>query len=313
MTSAQVFAPRPIALHNGSAAPAAPWPAPPEGPRPRLALVIGSGGVRGVAALGVCEVLAEAGVRPDIIVGCSSGALFGATIASGMSADQALQALTTLWSSEITSQRRWRAYAELVAPRLAGFGPGFALRADRLIAQRIAQAFGDRRLEDLPIPLRVAATVAATGESVILSRGRLVDALRASMAVPLLFPSVEFGGLRLVDGVISNPLPVAAARDADAMVVLALDGAMPRRVDRASRLVAQITTAMINNLQQARLDAVRAAGRPMVAVTLALRRHFGLWETRALPELFDAGRRAARLQLPQILAMLDAAARRRAR
>lgn len=278
---------------------------------PRLALVIGSGGVRGVAAVGLCDVLAEAGIHPDLIVGCSSGALFGATIASGMRSDQALRALTTLWSADLTRQRRWRAYAELIAPKLARFGADFAMRADRLIVQRIEQAFGERRLEELPIALRVSATVATTGEPVVLRQGRLVDALRASMAVPFLFPSVQIGERRLVDGVVSDPLPIAAASDADAAIVLGLDGVMPRRVDRASRLVAQVTTAMINNLQQARLAAARAAGRPMIDIALDLPRHFGLWETRAMPELFEAGRRAARAQLPQIRAMLERSAAQR--
>lgn len=281
---------------------------------PRLALVIGSGGVRGVAALGICDALAQEGIHPDLIVGCSSGALFGATIASGMRTDQAMRALTTLWSAELTKQRRWRAYAELVAPRLARFGADFALRGDRLIAERIEQAFGERRLEDLPIPLRVAATAAASGEPVVLRRGRLVDVLRASMAVPFLFPSVVVhdgdaadarGARRFIDGVVSDPLPIAAASDADTAIVLGLDGVMPRRVDRASRLFAQVSTAMINNLQQARLATARAAGRPMIDIALDLPRHFGLWETRAMPELFEAGRKAARAQLGAIRAMLE--------
>src|SRR5262245_43566589 len=85
-------------------------------PRPRLALVLGSGGVRSIAAVGIAEVLAAEGMRPDLIVGCSSGALFGATIASGMSSREALDAATTLWSAELTQQHRWRAYAQLVAP-----------------------------------------------------------------------------------------------------------------------------------------------------------------------------------------------------
>jgi NTE family protein len=69
---------------------------------------------------------------------------------------------------------------------------------------------------------------------------------------------------------------------------------------------------MINNLQQARLATARAAGRPMIDIALKLDRDFGLWETRAMPELFEAGRRAARAQLPQILAMLEQTARRSA-
>lgn len=273
-------------------------------PAPRLALALGSGGVRSVAALGIADVLVAEGLAPDLIVGCSSGALFGATIALGLSSRDALQAAMSLWSAELTQQRRWRAYAQLVAPRWFGFGADFALRDDRLIAQRIERAFGGLRLEDSKTPLRVVATDAATGHGVVLRRGALTAALRASMAVPILFPSVDVDGRRLVDGVMSDPLPLAAAADAAFVLTLGFKGAMPRRVDRASRLVAQASTALINNLQQARIDAARGAGQRILEIDLGLDRHVGLWETGAMPYLFEAGRRATRAQLAQIAALL---------
>jgi NTE family protein len=275
--------------------------------RPSLAFVLGSGGVRSIAAMGIAERLAREGIRPDLIVGCSSGALFGAQIARGMHGEAAVRMATTLWSAELTQQRRWRAYLQLIAPWLAGFGTGFALRDDRLIAERIGNAFGDARLEQLPTPLRVAATDAATGQPVVLTQGRLVDALRASMAVPILVPSVAIDGRHLVDGVLSDPLPIAAAADARVVVSLGFQGSMPRRVDRLSRLVAQTSTTLINNLMQARTDAAQASGQKVIAIELDLDRDVGLWETSAMPYLFEAGWRAAEARLLDIVAALEAA------
>lgn len=275
--------------------------------RPRVALVLGSGGVRSIAALGIAEVLAGEGIRPDLIVGCSSGALIGATLALGLSSQEALHTATSLWSAELTQQHRWRSYPQLLAPRWFGFDAGFALRDDRRIEQRIRSAFGSRQLEDLPTPLRVVATEAGTGERVVLRTGELATALRASIALPLIFPSVEVGGRRLVDGVMSDPLPVAVASDAAVVLTLGFKGAMPLRVNRATRLVAQASTALINNLQQARIDAARGAGQRMFGIELGLERHVGLWETRAMPYLFEAGRRAALRQLAQITALLRVA------
>jgi NTE family protein len=272
--------------------------------QPRIALVLGSGGVRSIAALGIAEVLAGQGIRPDVIVGCSSGALIGATLALGVSSHEALHTATSLWSAELTQQHRWRSYAQLLAPRWFGFDAGFALRDDRRIEQRIRSAFGTWRLEALPTPLRVVATEARSGERVVLRDGELTTALRASIALPLIFPSVEVSGRRLVDGVVSDPLPVAVASDAAVVLTLGFKGVMPRRVDRASRLVAQASTALINNLQQARIDAARSAGQRVFEIELGLDRHVGLWETRAMPYLFEAGRRAARAQLGQITALL---------
>ncbi|MFO6419349.1 patatin-like phospholipase family protein [Hylemonella sp. W303a] len=271
-----------------------------------LALVLGSGGVRSVAALGIVEQLAHAGIRPDLVVGCSSGALFGAQIACGMHGERALRLATTLWSAELTQQRRWRAYAQLIAPRLTGFGPHFALRDDRLIARRVHQAFGDTLLEQLPTPLRVAATQAATGRPVVITQGRLADAIRASMSLPILFPPVSIDGLQLVDGVLSDPLPVAAAADARVILTLGFLGGIPRKIDRFTRLVARTSTTLINNLMQARLDVMRARGQRVIDLELELDRPIGLWETAALPYLYEAGQRAASKRLPAIRAALDA-------
>ncbi len=271
---------------------------------PRIALVLGSGGVRSIAAVGIVERLAAEGIRPDLVVGCSSGALFGATIAMGMSADKALQAATELWSADLTKQPRWRSYPQIIAPRLARFDADFALRDNSLIAARLESAFGGLQLESLHTPLRVVATQADTGARVVLTKGLLTRALLASMAVPFVFPSVEVDGQRLVDGVISDPLPVSAAMDADMIVALGFEGSMPRHVDRASRLAAQATTSLINNLMQARLAAAQARGQRIVSLALSLDRRVGLWETGALPYLYEAGRQAAARHLPDILQML---------
>ena len=278
----------------------------------RLALVLGSGGVRSVAAVGIVEVLAREGIRPDLVVGCSSGAIFGATIAQGMAPRDALAAATTLWSQELTQQRRWWAFAQLVAPRLARFGADFALRDSGLIARRLQAAFGDTWLEELPTPLRVVATDALRGDAVVLRSGRLVDALRASIAVPFLFSSVVVDGRRLVDGVIADPLPIAAADDAQVVLTLGFEGAMPRRVDRPARMVAQVSTALINNLQRARVAAACAGGRRVLALELGLERRVGLWETAALPYAYEAGTRAARARLPEIVRLLESAPHARA-
>jgi NTE family protein len=192
-----------------------------------------------------------------------------------------------------------------MAPRLAGFGEDFALRDARPIERRIRDAFGQRRLEDTPTTLRVTATDAVSGQAVVLTQGRVADALRASVALPFLFPAVTIDGRRLVDGVISDPLPLAAAADARTVIALGFQGTTPERVDRASHMLAQVSTALINNLMQARNAAARAAGQRVLHIELALERRVGPYETGALRYLYEAGRRAAQAQLPQIMTMLE--------
>jgi NTE family protein len=128
------------------------------------------------------------------------------------------------------------------------------------------------------------------------------------MAVPFIFPSVEVEGRRLTDGVISDPLPVSAAQDAHAVIALGFEGTMPRRINTPGRLVAQASTAMINNLQRAQLRAARAGGQRVLEIEIPLDRRIGLWETPAMPRIFEAGRRAAEARLPEIRALCAPAA-----
>ena len=278
-------------------------------PQHRFAIVLGSGGVRSIAALGMVEVLVREGLKPDLVVGCSAGAMFGALIAAGHDAEEAVRIATTLWSAEVTKQRRWRAIPQMLWPRLGRFDADFALRDDRLVMQRLQQAFGDVQIEALPLALRVTSTDAATGERVVLCSGNLVQALRASIALPFMFKPVQMAGRRLIDGFVADPLPVSAAQDAHATLALGFESPMPFRVDGPSRLLAQTTSALTNNLMQARLAEARAGGARLLSLVPKLERRIGLFDTAAMPYLVEAGRRATIAALPAIQALLQRAPR----
>ena len=272
---------------------------------PNFAVVLGSGGVRSIAALGMVEVLVREGLMPELIVGCSAGALFGALIAAGHKAEEAVRIATTLWSADITRKRRWRALPQMLWPSLCRFDANFALRDDSPVLQRLDKAFGDLRLEDLRVPLRVTATDATTGDTVVLSRGSVVEALRAAVVLPFMFSAVQIDGRRLIDGFVSDPLPVSAAADAHSVLALGFASPMPHRVDRPARMLAQVTSAMTNNLVQARLAAATASGQRLMTLMPLLERRVGLFDTDAMPYLVDAGRRATEARLPAILALLS--------
>ena len=276
-------------------------------PRHRFAIVLGSGGVRSIAALGMVEALAREGLHPDLVVGCSAGAMFGALIAAGHDAEEAVRIATTLWSADVTRKRRWRAIPQMLWPRLGRFDADFALRDDRLVMQRLEQAFGDVRIEGLHLALRVTTTDAATGERVVLRSGSLVQALRASIALPFMFKPVHIDGRRLIDGFVADPLPVSAAADAHTVLALGFESPMPHRVDGPSRMLAQVTSALTNNLMQARLAEASAGGTRLLSLVPHLERRVGLFDTAAMPFLVDAGRRATEAALPAIHALLHRA------
>jgi NTE family protein len=264
-----------------------PIPFPVSHPGPQLALVVGSGGVKSAAALGLAQALHEQGLRPDLVVGCSAGAVFGALIARGDEHHHAVEIATRLWTREITGRRRWGAMAALAAPGLCGFDEHFALRDDGLILQRLRAAFGDQRLEELPTPLRVMACDARTGQAVVLRSGRIVDALRATVALPMLFAPWPVQGQLLMDGSVSDPLPVQVAQDAQATVALGFECPMPKQVNRPARLVARSFSALTNSLLHARL----AASDPRSCHVLLMKpaQRVGLFDTHQMPALIHQG------------------------
>ncbi len=173
----------------------------------RVALVLGGGGLRGYAHIGVLQALEEAGVRADLVVGTSIGAIIGAAYAAGSAPDQ-------LWRQASTLQMGALADVALRGP---GFMRGEALGrwAGRLV--------GGQAIERFPRRFAAVATDIETGLPFVITRGDAGQALRASAAIPGVFVPVQSSGTRLVDGGVAALVPVAAARALGAEVVIAVD------------------------------------------------------------------------------------------
>lgn len=181
---------------------------PPLSPRPRIALVLGSGGPRGYAHLGVLRVLEEAGVQPDLIVGSSVGALIGTFWASGLDAGR-LDELSfqggplTVFDPTPFADRGW-------------------IRGQKL-QDYVNRGVADRPLEALPRRIIVTATRRDDKQPRFFLRGNAGVAVRASGAMPGIVSPVGIGGVEYEDGDESLPVPVRAARAAGARFVIAVD------------------------------------------------------------------------------------------
>jgi NTE family protein len=181
----------------------------PAATRPSIGLALGGGAARGFAHIGVMRTLIKHGIMPDVIVGTSIGAVVG-----GCYAAQQLDSLED-WSRKLTV-RNILSYLDI---NLSGSG---LIRGTHL-ASALEQGLTDKRIEDLPFRFAAIATEFNTGHEIWLTRGRLADALRASYALPGIFPPVKIGGRWLVDGALVNPVPVSAARALDARLVIAVN------------------------------------------------------------------------------------------
>lgn len=214
--------------------------------RPKVCLVLSGGGARGAAHIGVIEVLEEMRIPIDCITGTSMGSIVGGLYASGMSPREIKAALAAIdWKDafndniprEDRSFRRKRDDDLYLIKHKPGIGDDGKVKLPTgfLQGQKIDLIFKElalpvsniRDFDELSIPFRAVATDITTGEAVVLSSGDLAKSMRASMSVPSIFAPVEMDGRLLVDGGVSNNLPVDVARDMGADIVIAVDISTP--------------------------------------------------------------------------------------
>ncbi len=197
-------------VRNGDrSAEATTTPLQPAATRPSIGLALGGGAARGFAHIGVMRTLAAHGIVPDVIVGTSIGAVVG-----GCYAANELDGLEA-WARGLNV----RSVLSYLDVSLSGAG---LIRGGHL-ANKLEAGLADRRIDDLPIRFAAIATEFNTGHEIWLTRGRLAEALRASYALPGIFPPVRIGGRWLVDGALVNPVPVSAARALGARLVIAVN------------------------------------------------------------------------------------------
>jgi NTE family protein len=177
------------------------------GRRPVIGLALGGGAARGFAHIGIVRTLMAHGIVPNVVVGTSIGAVIGGAYASGH-----LDALEA-WARRL-QPRNVFSYLDI---RLNGSG---LIGGDKLAAE-LEASIGQTLIEDLPMKFASVATEVRTGHETWLTHGRLVDAMRASYALPGIFAPVLAGGRWLVDGALVNPVPVSAARALGAEIVIA--------------------------------------------------------------------------------------------
>ena len=205
--------------------------------RPKVGLALGGGGAKGAAEVGVLKVLEEAGVKVDCIVGTSIGSIVGGLYAAGYSASE-LETMfqTQEWLSLLTDRKASlnnEPYTTIdgvtyifgfpVMDRNSrGIGVMSGGRIEQLI-DSMASAKGCSEFESLKIPFRCVTADIREAKEVILSKGVLCKALRASMSIPGIFKPVDYNGRLLVDGGMLNNLPVDVCRQMGADIVIAVD------------------------------------------------------------------------------------------
>ena len=175
--------------------------------RPVVALVLGSGGARGYAHIGVIEVLEKQGIHPDFIVGTSAGSIVGSIYASGKTAAELHDIALNLKPNDVRD----------VNVSLKGFFNG------QKVENYINRQVNNTPLQNLKIPMYVVATELKNGEKTVFNYGNTGQVVRASTAIPSMFVPTKIGDTEYVDGGLVSPVPVQVARDLGADIVIAVD------------------------------------------------------------------------------------------
>jgi NTE family protein len=302
----------------------------PGGPgRPTIGVALGGGAARGWAHIGVLRTLEAAGYAPDIIAGTSIGAVVGGCYAAGK-----LDGLEE-FALGLNRRRMFR----LMDFNLGGSG----LITGTKLSDLIEKQFGDTRTEDLPRKFCAIATELGTGHEMWLSQGRLVDAMRASYALPGVFKPVKLAHRWLIDGALVNPVPVSVCRAMGARLVIAVNlhsdvfgrgtiqpywieaenGDEAEAIDppprSAGRMVRRqmfghrdgapgISSVMIDafNITQDRIARARLGGDPPDVTVSPRMRKIGLFEFHRAREAIAGGIEAAERSLDEIAEAIDA-------
>jgi len=256
----------------------------PAPPTYRIGLALSGGSARGIAHLGVLEVLEREEIRPAYVAGVSAGAVVGALYCAGYSVAQ-LQAMA--------SELKWSRLIQPCWPRLSLF------RTARL-EERLNELLGGKTFEQLPLPLAVVAVDIATSEALTLHAGNVARAVCASCAMPGILSPVEWDGRLLVDGGVLNDVPVTPLREMGADYVIASALAKPRRSRPRPRSIFRMWSSMLDTV--ARLTE-REAFLADCMIQPDVER-FSLTDFGHSDELLASGRQAAEARLPQLRAGL---------
>ena len=258
---------------------------------PKIGLALGGGAARGFAHVGVIQVLEEAGITPVLVTGTSAGSLVAALYASGKNGAQLQKVAESMEESTIAD---WT---------LPFFGRG-VLRGEAL-AKYVNAQVGQKLIEAMPMPLGIVATDLNSGNDMLFQRGDTGTAVRASSAVPAVFTPVKINGHEYVDGGLSSPVPVRAARKMGAELVIAVDISSPPEASSASgtiEVLLQTFSIMGKSINGFELKDADVVVRPVLTGVSSS-------DFSSRKRSIEAGRQAMLQALPQLRLAIAAKSR----
>jgi NTE family protein len=279
--------------------------------RPKICLVLSGGGARGAAHVGVIKVLEEYRVPIHCIVGNSMGALVGASYATGTSVAEMEEIIAGISTEllfkekpprkELAMRRKQDDYSILFSPEF-GVGDGELKLPKGLVTgvqletvlRRLSKAKGYYNFDDLPIPYRTVATDLVTGKVVVFSEGELANVMRASMSVPVAVAPVEISGKLLVDGMLTQNLPVETGHMLHPDIIIAVNVGTPLLKRDELNGILGVSGQMLSILTEQNVQTSLALLKPTDILITPDLGNFSTGDFDNLPQISPLGEEAAR-------------------
>jgi NTE family protein len=271
----------------------------------QITLVIGSGGIKCAASLGLVEVFESEGIHVDSVIGCSGGSIYGAGIAMGMDLKEIQK-----WSEFAWTKDLMQGYTTNLKASKDGtlkFNERSGLVDDTVLNERLRTILKDTNFKSLKKPFYVVATDLMNGEKVILSDGYVFDAVRASLALPLIFPPWEVNGRLLIDGNASDPLPIDIAIQMGGEIIIAMGFEMDyrSRLGSMTAVQEQLTSIYMNNVLRASYSFNNLAHHSEIfPIIPEFDGPLSMFDVHKIPMIVERGAEATRKQVPYIKNLL---------
>jgi NTE family protein len=259
---------------------------------PKIGLALSGGAARGMAHIGVLKALEGASIPIDMISGTSAGALAGACYARERKA---------AILEELMLGLDWRKLAGLIDLNLISLWKGFV--QGKKAKSFLSSIIGDVRFEDLGIPLSVVAADVQSMEEIVLSEGSVVEAVRASISMPMIFTPVKWKRRFLIDGGVVNPMPVDVIRNMGAEIVIAVNTAGIAQQKRRRQATKEVRNKPASYPESTRLSIVKRRLNSLIRGNKDKVRIFDELSNAAKPKIYT-GRGKIEPQTPNIFEVM---------
>jgi len=277
-------------------------------PKPRIGVVVGSGGIKAFSSIPLFEFLDSAGIKPDLLIGCSGGGIMTSFYAVHQDSSEMRDLAAKIWTKELFKRVDYRTLFAIAKLPMTQFDKSRGLIKPDNIYECFQNMYGERLIENLPSRLMLQTTDLVTGEPVMITSGRLWDAVYGSAALFPILPPIFREGRWLIDGGYSAPVPILRAVNEGMDVIIAVSMEVRATddsdnfVDYFMRCIAYQSTWLTRNTLALSVDLHH---HEIIFVNVVFDKMIGLKSVDSIPDIIGLGEEALNEKKDEILAAIS--------